>query len=97
MKVEQFVNIFTLCVRTSPSVVASAPLSRSRPASTAIENELAEADALEELRLLQERRNLTSELATMGSGVGHHRPRDRVRQGRQVVQRAPGDLLRDLA
>jgi hypothetical protein len=36
---------------------------------TAIENEIAEADALEELRLLQERRNLTSELATMGSGV----------------------------
>ena len=36
---------------------------------TAIENELAEADALEELRLYQERRNLTAELEGMGSGV----------------------------
>jgi uncharacterized protein YicC (UPF0701 family) len=36
---------------------------------TAIEKELAEADALEELRLLQERRNLTNELETMGSAT----------------------------
>ena len=36
---------------------------------TAIDNELEEADALEELRLLQERRNLTSELETMGSAT----------------------------
>ena len=36
---------------------------------TAIENDLAEADALEELRLLQERRNLTTEMETMGSGT----------------------------
>ena len=35
----------------------------------AIETEIAEADALDELRLLQERRNLTAELTTMGSGV----------------------------
>jgi hypothetical protein len=35
----------------------------------AIESELAEADALEELRLLQERRNLAAELETMGSGT----------------------------
>jgi hypothetical protein len=35
----------------------------------AIETELAEADALEELRLLQERRNLAAELETMGSGT----------------------------
>ena len=35
----------------------------------AIESEIADADALEELRLLQERRNLTAELASMGSGV----------------------------
>ena len=35
----------------------------------AIESELDEADALEELRLLQERRNLTAELETMGSSV----------------------------
>ena len=33
----------------------------------AIEEELAEADALTELRLVQERRNLTAELETMGS------------------------------
>ena len=32
----------------------------------AIENDLAAADALEELRLLQERRNLTAELETIG-------------------------------
>ena len=35
----------------------------------AIENELADADALEELRLYQERRNLTAELDGMGSGI----------------------------
>jgi hypothetical protein len=35
----------------------------------AIEKELAEADALDELRLLQERRNLTTELETMGSAT----------------------------
>lgn len=34
-----------------------------------IERELAEADALEELRLLQERRNLTSELETIGAAI----------------------------
>ena len=35
----------------------------------AIEKELAEADALEELRLLQERRDLAKELETKGPGV----------------------------
>lgn len=35
----------------------------------AIEKELGEADALEELRLLQERRNLTTELESMGSAI----------------------------
>ncbi len=35
----------------------------------AIEEELATADPLEELRLVQERRNLADELETMGSGV----------------------------
>ena len=35
----------------------------------AIEAELGDADALEELRLLQERRNLAAELETMGSGT----------------------------
>jgi len=35
----------------------------------AIEQELLEADAIDELRLLQERRNLTAELETMGSTV----------------------------
>lgn len=34
-----------------------------------IEQELMEADALEELRLVQERRNLTRELETMSTGV----------------------------
>jgi hypothetical protein len=36
---------------------------------SAIEDELTEADALDELRLLQERRNLTAELETMGSAT----------------------------
>ena len=40
---------------------------KSRLAS--IDKELAEADALEELRLVQERRNLTSELESMGSAI----------------------------
>ena len=35
----------------------------------AIDEQLAAADALSELRLIQERRNLTDELATMGTGV----------------------------
>lgn len=35
----------------------------------AIEDELATADALDELRLVQERRNLTDELESMGTGV----------------------------
>lgn len=35
----------------------------------AIEDELVMADALDELRLVQERRNLTEELESMGSGV----------------------------
>lgn len=35
----------------------------------AIEDELATADALDELRLIQERRNLTDELESMGTGV----------------------------
>lgn len=35
----------------------------------AIEEELAEADPIDELRLIQERRNLTNELNTMGDGV----------------------------
>ena len=35
----------------------------------AIEEELAEADALTELRLVQERRDLTAELAAMGQNV----------------------------
>ncbi len=34
-----------------------------------IEQELAEATAIEELRLVQERRDLTEELESMGSGV----------------------------
>ena len=36
---------------------------------TAIDDELEVADALEELRLVQERRNLTSELETMGTAT----------------------------
>jgi hypothetical protein len=36
---------------------------------TRIEEELMDAEALDELRLLQERRNLTRELETMSSGV----------------------------
>ena len=36
---------------------------------TAIEAELAEASAIDELQLVQERRDLTTELATMGSTV----------------------------
>lgn len=35
----------------------------------AIDDRLASADALSELRLIQERRDLTEELATMGTGV----------------------------
>ena len=63
----------------------------------AIESELATADALTELKLLQERRDLQAELESKAAVDRPRRARGCVRQGRPVVQRAPGHLLHDVA
>ena len=63
----------------------------------AIDEQLTTADAVTELRLMQERRDLTAELDSMGTPVDLASVEDGVRQGRRQLQRAPGHLLRRVA
>ena len=64
----------------------------------AIDDQLESADPLGELRLIQERRDLTDRAgrrwATRSTSAAIE---DALRQGRRQLQRAPGHLLRRLA
>ena len=61
----------TLCVPTSRAEAAGGRRIRSPSDSRAIDSELATADALNELKLLQERRDLQLELQSKSAATDH--------------------------
>ena len=71
LKVVPSVTISNRCVPTNRVEVDGAPRNRSPSDSTAIDAELASADALNELKLLQERRDLQSELESKSAVTDH--------------------------
>ena len=85
------------CVPTSPSGAASARRIRSRsgwpPSRTSCHRPIRSA----KLRLVQERLDLTKELANMGAQVDLACARGSLRLGCRQLQRAPGHLVRCVA
>ncbi len=71
LRVVPSVTISNRCAPTNPVVVDAARRIRSPSDSTAIDSELATADALNELKLLQERRDLQAELESKSAVTDH--------------------------
>ena len=71
LKAAPCVTISSRCAPTSLGVAVAARRNRLPSDSTAIESELATADALGELKLLQERRDLQAELESKSAVTDH--------------------------